>query len=209
MRKILFLLFILVLLSSFTLGEGNKFQVSIFGGINNVFKYGSEDDYVMGENDFPVTPGHTPASFGASIGYFFTDNTGVELDGRLYLSSKINLEDPSDQDTVEIDASKHYSLSLNFIWRLFKGSLRPYFAAGGGFDKLLAEDETYASEYGFQIEFLAPEKTIDPLVQFGGGIQYFVSPSVGARLDVRYILIFDNPDNISSLNIMAGAFIKF
>lgn len=209
MKKILFLFFILALLSSFAKGEGNKFQFSIFGGINTVFKYGSEDDYIMGENDFPVTPGHTLPSFGVSIGYFFTDNIGIELDGRLYSSSKITLEDPSDQDTAEIDASKHYSLSLNFIYRLLKGSLRPYFAIGGGLDKVSAKDETYTSEYGFEIEFLAPEKTTDPLVQVGGGIQYFVSPSVGARLDVRYILIFDDPDNISSLNVMAGAFIKF
>lgn len=209
MRRILCLFFILILLTSFAKGDGAKLQFSIFGGINSIFEYGSEDDYIMGENDFPVVPGHKPASFGMSLGYFFTDNIGIELDGRYYLNSKITLEDPSDQDTVEIDGSKHYSLSLNIIYRVLRGKLRPYFAAGGGFDKVSAKSETYTSEYGFEIEFLAPKSTIDPLVQFGGGIQYFLSSSTGARLDVRYVLIFDDPDSIKSLNIMVGAFISF
>ena len=209
MRKILLLFFILALLGCFALGGENKFQFSIFGGINNVFKYGSENDYVMGENDFPVTPAHKPASFGASIGYFFTDNIGIELDGRYYLSSKVTLEDSSDQDTVEVDTSRHYSMTLNLFYQLSGGNFRPYLVVGGGFDKLSAKDEEYTSEYGYEIEFIAPEKTTDLLAQVGGGIQYFLSSSAGARLDVRYVLIFDDPDNISSLSIMAGAFIRF
>ena len=35
--------------------QAQKFQFSIFGGINHVFQYGSEENYVLGENDFPVT----------------------------------------------------------------------------------------------------------------------------------------------------------
>lgn len=209
MRKILLLFFILALLGCFVLGGENKFQFSIFGGINNVFKYGSENDYVMGENDFPVTPAHKPASFGASIGYFFTDNIGIELDGRYYLSSKVILEDPSDQDSVEVDASKHFSIALNIFYRLSGGDFRPYLVVGGGFDMLSAKDETYTSEYGYEIEFIAPETTTGLLAQVGGGIQYFLSSSAGARLDVRYVLIFDDPDNINSLSIMAGVFIRF
>ncbi len=209
MRKILLLFFILALLGCFALGGENKFQFSIFGGINNVFKYGSENDYVMGENDFPVTPAHKPASFGASIGYFFTDNIGIELDGRYYLSSKVTLEDSSDKDTVEVDTSRHYSMTLNLFYQLSGGNFRPYLVVGGGFDKISAKDEMYTSEYGYEIEFIAPETTTDLLAQVGGGIQYFLSSSAGARLDVRYVLIFDDPDNISSLSIMAGAFIRF
>ena len=209
MRKILLVFFMLALLGCFVRGGENRFQFSIFGGINSVFKYGSENDYVMGENDFPVTPAHKPASFGAGIGYFFTDNIGIELDGRYYLSSKVTLEDPRDQDTVEVDTPKHFSITLNLFYQLSGGNFRPYLVAGGGFDKLLAKDETYTSEYGYEIEFIAPEKTTDLLAQVGGGIQYFLSSSAGARLDIRYVLIFDDPDNISSLNIMGGVFIRF
>ncbi len=53
-----------------------KFQFSLFGGVNHVFTYGSEDDYVFGENDFPVMPSHTPGSFGTSFGLYFTKTSG-------------------------------------------------------------------------------------------------------------------------------------
>ena len=189
--------------------HAQKFQVSVFGGLNHLFEYGSEDDYVLGENDFPVTPSHTSANFGVAFAYFFTDNLGLELDGRYTLSSKVTLLDPSDQDTVEIDTAKHYALTLNFIYRFLSDSFRPYIVAGGGIDKLLTKEETYTSEYGYEIVLEAPEKTVDLVVNVGAGIQYFIKPNLGAKFDFRYVLIFDDPNNLSSLNFAFGAFFIF
>ena len=112
---LVFIVFALPLLAG--TAHAQNFQFSLFGGINHVFEYGSEDDYILGGNDFPVTPSHSPLTLGASFGYFFTGNLGVELDWRYVMSSKVTLEDPSDQDTVEIDSSKHYSLTLNLIYQ--------------------------------------------------------------------------------------------
>lgn len=209
MRKIFSLFLILAYLSGFAFGEENKLQLSIFGGINNVFKYGSEDDYVMGENDFPVNPAHTPPSFGACFAYFFKNNIGIELEARYTLTSKVTLQDPSDQDTVKINTSKHYSITLNFFYQFLRGNFRPYLILGGGIDKLLGKGETYTSEYGFEIEFLVPERTIDPLVHAGGGIRYFVGKKIGVRLDIRYVVIFNDPNNVNSLYLMSGAFLRF
>jgi len=189
--------------------HAQKVQLSVFGGWNHVFEYGSEDNYVLGENDFPVTPAHTPFNFGMTLGIFFTDNIGVELDGRYALSSKVILKDPSDQDTVEIDTAKHYAITLNFVYRFLNSRFRPYFLAGGGIDKLLAKDETYTTEYGYDIEVLAPEKTTDAIANIGAGIQFFILSNLGARLDVRYIIIFDDPDNQNNLNLTLGLFFKF
>jgi len=208
-KKILFFVLILVYAASFSFGQKRKFQVSLFSGINHVFEGGSEDDYVAGENDFPVTPAHAPLSFGAAFAYFLTKNIGIELEGRYTLSSKVTLEDPSDQDTVEINTSKHYSITLNLIYQFLRGSIRPYLVVGGGIDEISAKDETYTSEYGYEIEFLAPEKKMDPLVKVGAGIHYFISPCLGARVDLRYVLIFDDPDNVNSLVFVAGAFFRF
>ena len=44
-----------------------KYQVSLFVGMNHIPQYGSADDYVLGENDFPVTPAHTPPNFGIRL----------------------------------------------------------------------------------------------------------------------------------------------
>lgn len=209
MKKIFFIFYILACLSGFTFAEENKYQFSIFGGINNVFKYGSEDDYVMGENDFPLTPAHIPPGFGMSFAYFFKSNIGIELDGKYTLSSKVTLQDPSDKDTIEINTSKHYSITINFIYQFLRGNFRSYFAVGGGIDKVLAKDETYTSAYGIEIELLAPEKTIDPVAHAGGGIHFFLMPNAGLRLDVRYVIIFDEPNNVNSFTVMAGAFFGF
>ena len=189
--------------------QAQRFQVYVFGGLNHVLEYGSEGDYEFGENDFPVTPVHTPVDFGVAFAYFFNNSIGIELDGRYHLSSKVILQDPSDQDTVDINTSKHYAVTLNFIYQFLSGRFRPYLVIGGGIDKLLAKDETYTSKYGYEIEFLVPEKTIDPVANIGVGIQCSLSPSLGARFDVRYVLIFNDPNNVNSLNFVVGAFFRF
>jgi OOP family OmpA-OmpF porin len=189
--------------------HAQKFQFSVFGGLNHVFEYGSEDDYALGENDFPVTPSHTPPALGASLAYFFAENLGLELDWRYVLSSKVTLEDPSDQDTVEIDSSKHYSLTLNLLFQFGGGKLRPYILAGGGFDKFLEEDATYTSEYGFVITLEAPDKTLDAVFNFGAGLHYFVTDSMALKLDVRYVMIFADPNNVNNLSAVVGLSFRF
>ena len=189
--------------------RAQKFQFSIFGGINHVFQYGSEENYVLGENDFPVTPSHTPGILGASVAYFFSESFGLEADGRYTFSTKATLVDPSDQDTVEVDTSKHLSLTLNLIYLLSAGNLKPYLVAGGGFDSVSAEEKNYISEYGFEITVEPPESTTDALANFGAGLIYSISPSVGIRLDVRYVLIFAEPQSVKSLNAVLGASFRF
>ena len=79
-----------------------------------MLEYGSEDEYVMGENDFPVTPAHTPLGFGADFAYSFTKNIAIALEARYILSSEVALIDPSDQDTVEINTSSHRRRNTGF-----------------------------------------------------------------------------------------------
>lgn len=205
--SLFFGIFSILLFSGVT--HAQKFQFSVFGGLNHVLEYGSEEDYVFAENDFPVTPAHTPVSFGAGFAVFLTNNIGVELDGRYTLSSKVTLQDPSDEDKLEYDTAKHYTITLSLIYRFLSGKFRPYVVLGGGIDKLLVEDETYTSEYGYEIEFLTPEKTIDPLVSLGGGVQYFFNDNLGVKVDIRYVVIFDDPDNVNNLIVVAGVCLGF
>lgn len=204
---LVFIVFILPLFAG--TAHAQNFQLSVFGGINHVFEYGSEDDYVLGGNDFPVTPSHSPLTLGASFAYFFSESLGLELDWRYVLSSKVILEDPSDQDTVEIDSSKHYSLMLNVIYQFSSGKLRPYLVAGGGFDKLMAEDATYTSDYGFEITLEAPEKTLDVVANFGAGLNYILNARVMLKLDVRYVMIFSDPNRVNNLSAVAGLSFRF
>ena len=187
----------------------DKYQVSLLVGMNNVFEYGSEEDYVLGENDFPVTPTHAPLNFGAAFALYLNDYIALELDWRFTLSSKVTLVDPSDQDEVDIDSSQHHTITLNFIYRFLQGSVKPYVVLGGGLDKLIAKDETYTTAYGFEVDFLAPDKTIDPVANVGAGMLFSLSPNLGIRLDLRYVMIFADPDMLSSLNRVAGITFSF
>jgi outer membrane protein W len=208
MKKGVLFVLIFFLVFSFGFGQKKKFQVSLFGRASYVLEYGSEDEYIMGENDFPVTPAHTPLGFGAALAYSFNKNIAIELEARYTLSSEVALIDPSDQDTLEVHTSSHMAATLNFIYHFLNSKVSPYLVFGVGIDNLLAKDEIYTSEYGYEVEFLAPEKTIDPVVQAGGGILYFLSPQVGVKLDLRYSLIFDKPNNINNLNITGGFFLR-
>ncbi|MEE8605797.1 MAG: hypothetical protein V3S65_10495 [Candidatus Aminicenantaceae bacterium] len=201
-KVILFGVISIILLMQPALAE--KYQISLFVGMNHVFQYGSEGDYVFSENDFPVTLAHTPPNLGASFALNLKDNIALELDWRYTLSSKLMLVDPSDQDEVEIDSSKRHTITLNFIYRFLQGNVKPYIVVGGGLDKILAKDQTYITQYGFEVDFLAPDKTIDPVANIGAGVQFFFRPNIGIRLDLRYVMIFAEPDNLSGLNGVAG-----
>jgi len=209
MKKGILFLVIFALAFSFGFGQQKKFRVSLFGGISQVLEYGSEEEYTMGGNDFPITPAHTPLGFGAALAYSFTKNMALQLEARYTFSSKVTLVDPSDQDTVEVNASSHMAATLNFLYHFLNSKITPYLVFGVGIDNLQTKDETYISEYGYEVEFLAPEKTIDPVAQAGGGILYFLSPEAGVKLELRYGVIFDKPNHISSLNIDFGFFLRF
>jgi len=209
MKKFFVLLSILLIAASPGLAQNKRIQFSLSGGLNHIFEYGSIEDYIAGETDFPVVPSHSPLNFGIALAFFVSDSVGIEFDGRYTQSTKVTLQDPSDQDTVEVDSSKHYSLTANLIFQIPRGSFRPYVLLGGGVDIISAEDRVYMSEFGYEVEILAPERKTDFLIQGGGGILLFMSREFGLRIDARYISIYADPDAVKSINGTAGIFVRF
>jgi hypothetical protein len=208
MKKLNFLIVTLLITASIGFAQQKKVQFSLLGGINHVFEYGAIEDYISGENDFPIVPSHSPLNFGLALAFFFSESVGLEFDGRFTLSTPVMLQDPSDQDLVEVDTSKHYSLTANLIFQIPSGSFRPYFLIGGGIDIISAEDQVYTSEFGYEVEILSPESKTDFLAQGGGGILLFISPDFGLRLDARYIYIFADPNAVKSISATAGIFFR-
>lgn len=205
------LVFVLVfgIAAGTVLGQTKKMQFSLFGGINPIFEYGSIEDYSLGENDFPVTPSHTPPYFGLAFSYFLTKNVKAELDWRYVFSSEVNLLDPSDDDSLEIDTSKQHFVSLNVLYQFMPNKFRPYVLVGCGLNKVLAEAGTFVSEYGYEIELSIPDKTTAFFAQIGGGIDFLLSSSFGLLADVRFVYLFTKPDNIISLFAGAGVYFLF
>jgi len=209
MKKMRFFAVLMILAAGLSFGQTKRFQLSLFGGVNPVFAYGSDGDYAAGSNDFPVTPAHTATDFGAAFTYFLGQRLGIELRGEYALSSSLSLTDPSDQDTVSIKSSKHYALSLNLLWELSAAKIRPYVVLGGGADKISADPVTATSEYGYEVTFTPPDKTLSFFANGGAGLRYAISPALGVQVDLRYRLLFSSPNTIQGLIAGAGVFWRF
>lgn len=205
--------FILISLITGSLSaQEKKGYLSIFGGINSVMEYGSEDDYILGENDFPVTPSHSPLDFGILVGYSFFKGLGLEVDFRYHLSSNLSLEDPSDGDTISIDSAKHYTLTANLIYQFLSGSFKPYVLVGAGIDSLTGvEEQTLTSELGYEITLFPPESKTAAVLNGGVGCIYDLGRIIGARLDIRYVRILETDDQpvLNSVNGTIGLVFRF
>jgi hypothetical protein len=209
MKRVRLFAVLMILVTGLSLGQTKRFQLTLFGGANRVFAYGSTDDYLAGSNDFPVTPAHTPTSFGGSLTYFLGGRLGIELRGEYALASSLSLTDPSDQDTVSIKSAKRMAASLNAVWELSAGRLRPYLVFGGGVDKISGDLVYAVSGYGYDVTFAPPDKTLSLFANAGAGLRWMASASLGAQVDVRYRALFGDPGMIHNLNASAGIFWKF
>jgi hypothetical protein len=181
------------------------------GGVHHHFSSGSTDDYVLGENDFPVIPAHTGFLLGFSYLRMFGKMFGAEIEARFVGSSRVVLTDPSDGDSVEISAGPHASFTVNALFAPFPWAVRPYLVAGGGLDVILAGEAAYTSRYGYEIEVPAPafKERFDPEVHVGAGVLVVVGKRWGFRLESRYGWIFDKPWTISGVSGSAGVFLSF
>lgn len=205
-KAVLGISIVIIFLLSLAGAEDLRTHITLTGGINHHFEYGSVDDYLPGENCFPVMPAHDASSIGLSFAYFLTQSLGLEVDGRMSMASQVTLTDPSDMDTVEIDTAKHLSLTFSVLYQMLFGRFNPYLALGAGFDRLSAEDQVSESAYGYEIIMLAPPEgeRIDFTIGAGGGLNFFVLKNVGLRLDFRYFIIFDDPQNVKTISLKAG-----
>jgi outer membrane protein W len=211
MKKILAFSVLFTMALAAGLAQEKKTAFSLFGGIHSVLKYGSESDYSPGDNDFPMTPAHTPPTFGLSFLYQFSGLLGLEVDGRYTLSSKVTLTDPSDGDTVSVDTLQHAGLTLNALIFLGNGSFRPYLALGAGGDiALSAKEQTLTTSLGYEVTFLPPDKKTEVVADAGLGLMFNIGPALGLRLDVRYLMLPKNSNHplIHNMSAVGGLFVR-
>lgn len=186
--------------------ETRNFQFAVFGGLHHQAAYGSDKDYIQGENDFPTTPAHTSGLAGFSLTYFFTPRFAVEYDGRFVRSSRVTSRDPSDGDTLTFETNRHFTMTLNLILELPLGRFRPYLALGGGLDRMEARGEHLVTALGHEIIVDDPAESglIDPVLQAGGGLRALFFKGLGLSLDGRYVVILDKPSSLRGLSFSLG-----
>lgn len=207
MKRILISFILLFIFSVLTLAEEKNNQISILGGSIFINESGDISEYEPGYNDFPVTPAHKSGSFGFSYARFLSSNIGFELDLKYNIGSRVTLIDPSDQERVDLDTCSNYSVIGNLIYRISSETLQPYVAAGAGINILRAYSKEINSSRGGIIIITPPEKTKNFTYKIGGGLIYAFKPSVGLRLDFRYMSI-SNID-ISGFEFLGGIIFRF
>jgi len=207
----LFLLPVLLLFGQAVYSEGQirSKMVTVFGGVHHLFSYGDVSEYLPGENDFPVTPGHTPALAGLS--FSILGRIGFEIEACWVGTSLVTMADPTDGDTIEVQAGPRSALSVGFIFLPFRGQVRPYLSVGGGLDMILSKDAVYTSKFGYSISVPAPrgKDRFDPEVFAGGGLFFDVGRNFGVRFDTRYVWILDDPKSVRGIRASAGLFLVF
>jgi opacity protein-like surface antigen len=186
--------------------ETRSFQLTVFGGRHHLAAYGSDRDYVRGENDFPVTPAHSSGMFGFGLTYFFTPHFGIEYDGRFIRSSRVTSRDPSDGDELTFETNRHFAMSLELVLEFPLGRFRPYLAAGGGLDRMEARGERLTTALGHEIIVEDPAESglLDPVLQAGGGLRVFLFKGLGLNLDGRYVVVLDRPSSLQGLSFGVG-----
>lgn len=199
MKYIKFLIFIPILSLFFSVNANAKGDILIFGAMNFINSSGSASDYKEGENDFPITNSHQNLCFGLGVSFPLTKNLFFGLEGNYNIGGKATLQDPSDNDTVEIDTSKNANLFLTLRLNILSQTSFNLFLNGGAGLNYILEKETkiYTSKFGYETQILPPE-TKTNLTGFGGvGILYKMSKSIGLLLNARYLYISleNHPEN--------------
>ena len=210
MKKLVLFLAALVALSAGGTAQTRKNAVFFGGGVNHHFVYGSDADYELGVNDFPVTPAHTPMLLGMSFARFGRW-IGGEIEGRWTWGSGVVLEDPSDGDSVEVRAGPHVSILASLVFKPWRGTIQPYCLAGGGVDIILSKDAEVTTAYGYEISLPAPDfkNRFDPEVHAGAGMLVFFRKNWGIRLEGRLVWILDRPQAVRCAQAFAGVFFAF
>lgn len=203
--KVISILGCLVLLSTLAYGDSVFY---VFGKGNFIGSSGSSDDYVEGENEFPIVSAYK--NYGVGFGLTFGKVVFAGIEGYYNLSGKVTLTDPSDDDTVEVNTYKYasgiFTLGVNIVRNQ---TVRLYINGGGGVRyNLDAETQAYTSELGYEVEIEPSEKKY-LLEAFGGvGLELYLSQTTGLFFNGRYSYVdFEDPQ--MAIVVLAGLVYRF
>lgn len=203
--KVISILGCLVLLSTLAYGDSHFY---VFGKGNFIGSSGSSDDYLEGENEFPLVSPYQ--NYGAGFGLTFGKVVFAGIEGHYNLSGKATLTDPTDDDTLEINTYKYasgiFTLGMNLVRNQ---TVRLYINGGGGVRyNLDAETQNYTSDLGFEVIIEPPEKKFF-LEAFGGaGLELYLSQSTGLFFSGRYSYV-DTDDPQMAIVVLTGLVYRF
>lgn len=195
----------------FSVNASARTDIFIFGSMNFINSSGSASDYKEGENDFPIKNAHKTSGIGFGVSFPLGKNFFIGFESHYGFGGKATLEDPSDNDSVEIDTYKNSSLLLTMGFDIFRSGNFNLFLNGGAGLNLILEKETkiYTSKFGYETEILPPQRKSN-LAGFGGiGVLYRMNNYIGILANARYLYISYEDNSQNGLEILAGLNISF
>ena len=174
-----------------------KKQFCLRGVLNMFSVNGAVSDYMAGSNDFPVTPAYQSPALGFGFAVFSARSFAVGLDINYGLSTQVDLRDPSDGETIQVDTTKSLVAALNLSQYVnLSRQMQLFISLGGGAEFRMADDTEYISNLGSKIVINAPAKPFSPLATAGIGLQYMFSAALGISLECLATYIFRDPPQI-------------
>jgi hypothetical protein len=193
-RQFSFAVIAVLLLAAGDLAAAKKPQFTLRAGFNMFPSSGSEGDYVAGGNDFPVTPAHQASALGIGLTFSGSSSLAFGVNVSYGLSSRIDLRDPSDGETIRADTPQ----SLLAVLGVAKGidlsrRMQLIVSLGVGGEYRMGGDQEFVSQLGNRIVLRSPEKPFSPLAALAAGVHYMFADSLGVALDVQGAYIFRDP----------------
>ena len=191
-KKILSIFFVVLLMMSVSYSA----DLTLFGSYHSFLSSGSATDYVVGENEFPITDSHGCFGVGLSFNKKINASFSYGIEAGYNLKSTAFIRDPSDNDSVEIDTYQHIlvfgTIGYRFLERLIQGNkISCFVRAGAGIyylpDKM--STETYTTKYNHLIEIEPTDKRAGFAGFAGAGVAITVYRNFGIVLSGRYLYI--------------------
>jgi hypothetical protein len=178
-------------------GSHQKKRFFLLAGMNLFNASGSDSDYKAGENDFPRFPGYPSPVAGLGLAFFTSPRSAWGIDIRYGPSARVDLSDPSDHETIRVDAPQNLT-AVAYLQRCFglSGSLTVSVSAGGGVEYRLAEEKEFISNLGNRIIIGAPKQPLAPLLAAAVGLQFMFSGALGFGLECRAAYAFRQPGQL-------------
>lgn len=180
-------------------------EISFHGAYHLFGASGSEGDYEVGVNEFPLTDSHGVPGAGVRFAFGPYEFVVVGLEFFLNFRSAVTVNDPRDGDRGDIDTGQNVQGFLTLRFNLVQQKKISFFTefGFGGYYMLDDSSRTYTTQMGYILETEPPEKLYG-IAGFGGlGMVYFVRPRINLSLSGRFVYIGSDPYR-TSVSILAG-----
>ena len=183
--------------------KNKKMYILVNTLFNLVQRIGTNNDYIAGENDFPITPAHKEIGLGCGLMINMTEKLATQLVCDYLFGTEVKKEDPFDGETVRYRTYNNINILGSVIFKF--GKKYKFFLSGGGGVNILNpyDDKELEGNLGSLIIISAPGTKVNSMLSFGGGWILNMKKTI-LKLEVLYNLILNIKKNSILLRLGIG-----